>query len=127
MLAALSRIIISLNLSSTDEFFNEILQIIFTNIPLKSDGFENATIVKLCFYIAQKVDIKPIFNSIMETFRYVVLNEVSCGTTKELIKEIKVFLEVLNSKNELKQMMEAFIENIPTVEKERFISTIKNC
>jgi len=127
VLAALARIIMALNLTPNDAFFSEMMQIIYSNCPLVSDTFENSTIVKLSFYLAQKMDIKPIFNTIMETFKYVILNEVSCGTTKELIKEIKVFLELLSSKNDLKLMMDAFIENVPKVERERFISTIKNC
>ena len=72
------------------------------------------------------MDIKGIFNSMMETFKYVVLNEVSCGTTKDLIKEIKIFLDLINANTELKPMMESFIEKIQNVERERFITTIKN-
>ena len=126
VLAAIARIIIALRLSSTDQFFSEMLGIIYTNVPLKFDGFENETIVKLSFYLSLKMDIKGIFNSMMETFKYVVLNEVSCGTTKDLIKEIKIFLDLINANTELKPMMESFIEKIQTVERERFITTIKN-
>ena len=66
------------------------------------------------------------FNSIMETFKYAILNEVSCGTTKDLIKDIKVFLEHLNSNHDLKQLMEVSIQNIQSDERDRFVSKIKN-
>ena len=126
VLGALARIIIALKLSPNDGFFNEILQIIFTNIPLKYDALENETIILLSFYLYQKIDIKPMFNSIMETFKYAILNEVSCGTTKDLIKDIKVFLEHLNSNHDLKQLMEVSIQNIQSDERDRFVSKIKN-
>jgi hypothetical protein len=127
VLAALARIITALKLTPNDAFFNEIIQIIFTNCPLKSDAFENVTIVNLSFYLSQIMDIKPIFQGVMQTIKYVILNEVSCGTNKELIKEIKGFLEALNSKPDIKVQLDAFIENIQPIERERFVNTIKNC
>ena len=126
VLAALGRIVIALNLSPTDSFFNDIIQTVYSNCPLTSDAFENVTLVKLSFYIAQKTDLKPIIKNVMDILKYVVLNEISCGTSKELIKEIKIFLEMLNTKNDLKLLMESYIETVPIIERERFISTIRN-
>ena len=127
VLAALARIITALKLTPNDAFFSEIIQIIYTNCPLKSDAFENVTVVNLSFYLSQIMDIKPIFHAVMETIKHVILNEVSCGTNKELIKEIKAFLEALNSKQDIKVQLDAFIENIQPIERERFVNTIKNC
>lgn len=127
VLAALARIIISLNMTPNDPFFNEMIQIIYANSPLKSDSFENVTIVNLSFYLSQRMDVKPIFNTILECYKYVILNEVSCGTNKDLIKEIKSFLELCNAKPDMKVLIDTFIENIQPSEKERFVNTIKNC
>lgn len=128
-IAALCRIVMALELDSKSPMFGEIIDTIFTNTPLQNDTFENPTLFKLFVYISDKVDINSFltyFPNIMQTIKLLVLNEIKCGTSKQVIADVKAYLELLNNNETLKVQIEHFLTTLTDMERERFVNTIRN-
>jgi hypothetical protein len=130
VIAALCRLCVGLQLNATNcEFFPKFVETILTNAPLKHDTFENPSIFKFIQYSCDKLDIKGYelyLENILQTLKTLVLNEIKCGTSKALIKDIKNYLEVLNGNELLKNAIETFVNSMGEAEKERFVNSIRN-
>jgi hypothetical protein len=112
------------------ELFPKIIDTIFKNIPLQNDTFENITVMKFIISITDSLDIasfEAIFERVILTIKMIVLNELKCGTKKENIKEIKNYLEILNSNETIKSWIDSSLgKYFNDLEKDRFINTIRN-
>jgi hypothetical protein len=130
VIAALCRICVALQLNASNcEFFPKFVETILSNAPLKHDTFENPAVFKFIEYSYDKLDMKGYelyLENILLTLKTLILNEIKCGTSQALIKEIKTYLEVLNGNELLKTAIEKFVSSIPDAERERFINTVRN-
>jgi hypothetical protein len=128
VIAALCRIICSELL--TGDLLSKSIETIFANIPLMNDTFENITILRFITHISLKIDLNTFqsyFDKVMNTIKFVVLNEIKCGTSKQVLKDVKVYLENLNGNDVIKAMIEtSLINNFNEIERERFINTVRN-
>ena len=129
VIASLCNISIALNLNFETDLFSKMVETVMTNIPLKHDSLENPTVLKFICYLTNKLDMKGYelyFENILVTLKSLVLNEIKCGTTKQILKDIKAYLEILNQNEVLRNAIEKFIASMTDAEKERFINTIRN-
>jgi len=129
VIASLCNISIALSLNFESDLFAKMVETVMTNIPLKHDSLENPTVLKFICYLTNKLDMKGYemyFANILNTLKSLVLNEIKCGTTKQILKDIKAYLEILNQNEVLRNAIEKFIASMTDAEKERFINTIRN-
>jgi len=129
--SALSRIAcgIGLNFSNHEVIFSKIVDTVLTNTPLQHDTLENVTLFKFITYISDKLQMVQYdlyINQILNTLKLIVLNEIKCGTTKLIIKDVKNYLELLNNNEILREYIEKFINTMSEKEKERFVNSIRN-
>jgi len=111
------------------DLFNKIVETVFENIPLNHDPFENPVVLKYFKYLIDKVDMKLYEKQMMKiiaTVKMLVLNEIKCGTSKDTMKEVKGYLEMLNTNEPIKMMIEGFVCQMEQRESERFINSINN-
>lgn len=129
VIAALSRISIALNLTFNDELFPKIVETIFSNCPLTHDTLENPSLFKFVAYLLDKMNIDH-FNlyghQILNLIKMIVLNEIKCGTSKPLLKEVRNYLETINNNPILKDYVDKFVANMSDLERDRFVQTIRN-
>jgi hypothetical protein len=115
---------------TSHELFNKILDTIFTNIPLKNDAFENVMILRFIIFMSDKLNLttfEQYFEKIILTIKMLVLNELKCGTSKQNLKEIKAYLELLNNNETIKGWIDkSLVTYFNEAERERFVSTIRN-
>jgi hypothetical protein len=129
VIAALCNLSMSLGLTFESELFSKMVETVMTNIPLKHDSLENPTVLKFICYLTDKLDMKGYeiyFENILVTVKFLVLNEIKCGTSKQTLKDIKAYLEILNQNEVLRNAIEKFISSLNDSEKERFVNTIRN-
>jgi hypothetical protein len=128
VIAALCRIICSEALSG--DIYVKAIETVFTNIPLTNDTFENITALRFVTHISQKIDIegfKKYFCQTMNTIKMIVLNEIKCGTTKQILKDVKIYLENLSTNEVIKGMIDAILlSNFNEAERERFVNTMRS-
>lgn len=129
VIGALSKIVLHLGLTlESSELFPKIVENIFDNIPLNHDTYENISIFKMIMHLSKSNDITNFyFNKIMDTLKMIVLKEIKCGTSKENIKEVKAYLEHLNTVDTFREKMEDYLKtNMTEAERERFVNSVRN-
>ena len=131
VIASLCRISIAMNLNFSDEnnseIFKKIIDTVFTNCPLISDYHENVTVFKFIEYIYDKFDLEYYNKYSMKMFeviKYLLINELKCGITSEILINIKTLLEKINTNQTIKVYFENFLNSMNNEEKEKFINTI---
>jgi len=130
-ISALSRIAVGLNLnfSNNESIFTKIVDTVLSNTPLSHDTLENVTLFKFISYVSDKLQFshfEQYINQILNTVKLIVLNEIKCGTTKQIIKDVKNYLELLNNNEIMRVHIETFINTMSEKEKERFVNSIRN-
>ncbi len=129
VIASLCRIVMGLKMNASNEMFGKIVETICENIPLKHDSLENPLIFKFLQFLSDKIDMKGYelyLENILKTVKMLVLNEIKCGTSKGLLKEVKAYLEMLNTNEVLRVAIENFIGGMDEKERERFVNTVRN-
>lgn len=129
VIAALCNISVALGLTFESDLFAKLVETVMNNIPLKHDSLENTTVMKFICYLTDKLDIngyEKYFGNILVTVKFLVLNEIKCGTSKQTLKDIKGYLEILNQNEVLRNAIEKFISTFNDSEKDRFVNTIRN-
>lgn len=130
VIAAISRITVALNLNQSNELYGKIIDTVLSNSPLQNDPFENPTLLKFVIYLSDKMDITTFglyFDKIMGILKILVLNEIKCGTSKQIFKDIKSYLELLNNNEIIKGYIENYVAvNLNDQERDRFVNSIRN-
>lgn len=129
VIAALCRMVYSIQLTYGDEILSKIIETVFSNIPLISDYQENLTVFKFIDYLSNIASIE-LYNKhalkIFDVVKFLILNKLKCQLKEEDIKPMKALLEKLNNNEEIKVIFDRFVSELSEEERGNFFNSIQN-
>ena len=131
IISALIRIIINMKYNKNNfNFWNDVVDKIFENLPFKYDVNENLNALDFLIYTLNIFDLnefKKYFEKIFDVCMIVIINDKKCKSSKEDFLKIKEYLKTLEKNDELKNLMQNYINNkMNNEEREKFMNVLNN-